>query len=69
MILELKGLASHGKNRVKQWGNKWVPVADCKPSDNKIAIVPIDSIHNITNPAWRWISMTNDVDFAVTILE
>ena len=59
MILTLKGLTNHGKNRIREHGDKWEVlefppgVLDMTP---KPALPPIKSLKT---GEWRWLDDTN----------
>jgi hypothetical protein len=59
MILTLKGLTGHGKNRIREHGDKW-EVLELPPGvmdmDPKPVLPPIKSLKT---GEWRWLDDTN----------
>ena len=59
MILTLKGLTGHGKNRIKEHGDKW-EVLDLPPGVKDMEPKPIfPPIKSLKTDEWRWLDDKN----------
>ena len=54
MIITLKGITKHGKNRIREHGDKW-EVLDLPPGVMAMEPKPIfPPIKSLKTDAWRW---------------
>ena len=59
MIITLKGITNHGKNRIREHGDKW-EVLDLPPGVMAMEPKPIfPPVKSLKTDAWRWLDDKN----------
>ena len=57
-FITLKGLTGHGKNRIREHGDKW-EVLDLPPGVIKMSHMPGVPIQSLKTGDWRWLDSAN----------